>query len=345
MARDRPRVPRRLPGGGADAGRARRLAARPDARRDRALPLERSRRSTGVELVPPRGHPGRAARDRLSRRGLVPARPCRGWHASASVDVLHCPTFRGPLRPPPCPLVVTVHDLAVLRHPEAFNPWTRLVQPPLRPSRRAGGEAGDRRLRVHEARARRAARRAGGQDRASSRTGSTSVFSPDGPAAEGDYVLAVGTLEPRKNLARVAEAAATARDRAPRRRRAGLGRASTSRRAGSAACSDDELARALPRRALPRLPVALRGLRPPDRRGDGVRRAGRDEPWRGDGGDRRRRGRARRPASTSPRSRAGSRRRWRGAPSCAVSASTRAQAFSWDETARATVEVYREVAA
>ena len=27
------------------------------------------------------------------------------------------------------------------------------------------------------------------------------VFSPDGPAAEGDYVLAVGTLEPRKNLA------------------------------------------------------------------------------------------------------------------------------------------------
>src|SRR5581483_1864610 len=32
------------------------------------------------------------------------------------------------------------------------------------------------------------------------------VFTADGPAAEGDYVLAVGTLEPRKNLARVAEA-------------------------------------------------------------------------------------------------------------------------------------------
>src|SRR5205085_1243797 len=34
-----------------------------------------------------------------------------------------------------------------------------------------------------------------------------SEFRPDGPAAEGDYVLAVGTLEPRKNLARVGEAA------------------------------------------------------------------------------------------------------------------------------------------
>jgi glycosyltransferase involved in cell wall biosynthesis len=34
-----------------------------------------------------------------------------------------------------------------------------------------------------------------------------SRFSPDGPAAEGDYVLAVGTLEPRKNLATAQQAA------------------------------------------------------------------------------------------------------------------------------------------
>ena len=34
------------------------------------------------------------------------------------------------------------------------------------------------------------------------------VFTPDGPAAEGDYVLAVATLEPRKNLRRISEAAA-----------------------------------------------------------------------------------------------------------------------------------------
>ncbi len=32
------------------------------------------------------------------------------------------------------------------------------------------------------------------------------VFTTDGPAEEGDYVLAVGTLEPRKNLARAVEA-------------------------------------------------------------------------------------------------------------------------------------------
>jgi glycosyltransferase involved in cell wall biosynthesis len=32
-------------------------------------------------------------------------------------------------------------------------------------------------------------------------------FRPEGPAAQGDYVLAVGTLEPRKNLARLGEAA------------------------------------------------------------------------------------------------------------------------------------------
>jgi glycosyltransferase involved in cell wall biosynthesis len=33
------------------------------------------------------------------------------------------------------------------------------------------------------------------------------VFTPDGPAADGEYVLAVATLEPRKNLGRAVEAA------------------------------------------------------------------------------------------------------------------------------------------
>src|SRR6266581_8168942 len=42
----------------------------------------------------------------------------------SAADVLHCPTYRGPLRTR-LPLVVTVHDLAVLRHPETFNRWTR----------------------------------------------------------------------------------------------------------------------------------------------------------------------------------------------------------------------------
>ena len=43
-------------------------------------------------------------------------------------DVLHCPTYRGPLGAR-VPLVVTVHDLAVLRHPETFNRWTRTYSP------------------------------------------------------------------------------------------------------------------------------------------------------------------------------------------------------------------------
>jgi glycosyltransferase involved in cell wall biosynthesis len=37
-----------------------------------------------------------------------------------------------------------------------------------------------------------------------------SVFSAEGPRADGEYVLAVATLEPRKNLSRVVEAARTA---------------------------------------------------------------------------------------------------------------------------------------
>src|SRR6476646_7071292 len=43
-------------------------------------------------------------------------------------DILHCPTYRGPLRSR-VPLVVTVHDLAVLRHPETFNRWKRTYSP------------------------------------------------------------------------------------------------------------------------------------------------------------------------------------------------------------------------
>lgn len=40
--------------------------------------------------------------------------------------------------------------------------------------------------------------------------GVDAVFRPDGTRAEGDYVLAVATLEPRKNLRRVVEAARAA---------------------------------------------------------------------------------------------------------------------------------------
>ena len=101
------------------------------------------------------------------------------------------------------------------------------------------------------------------------------VFTTDGPAEDGDYVLAVGTLEPRKNLARAVEAGRLAGRRGARRRRDRLG---WRRRSGVGGPRRRRGARsALPRRAVPRLPLAVRGVRDSDPRGDGVRDAGRDE--------------------------------------------------------------------
>ena len=125
-----------------------------------------------------------------------------------TVDVLHCPSFRGPLRSH-VPLVVTVHDLAVLRHPGAFNRWTRtysrlFVPRVVRAAQRviAVSEFTKRELvdvlHIPDARIR------------VIRNAVAAPFVADGPRAEGEYVLAVGTLEPRKNLPRLAEAARSA---------------------------------------------------------------------------------------------------------------------------------------
>jgi glycosyltransferase involved in cell wall biosynthesis len=126
--------------------------------------------------------------------------------AARGADVLHCPTFRAPLRSH-VPLVVTVLDLAVLRHPELFNTWnraySRLTVPRVVRNARhviAISEFTKREL----------------VDLLGVDPGRVSVIgvppleslSADGPRVEGDYVLAIGTLEPRKNLERAAEAAA-----------------------------------------------------------------------------------------------------------------------------------------
>jgi glycosyltransferase involved in cell wall biosynthesis len=123
------------------------------------------------------------------------------------VDVLHCTTFRAPLRAS-VPVVVTVHDLAVVRHPEHFTTWTRwyartLLLPVLRSATRV--------LAVSEFTKREVADLAGiPEDRidVAYNAASPDVWSPDGPRADGDYVLAVGTLEPRKNLPSLIEATA-----------------------------------------------------------------------------------------------------------------------------------------
>jgi alpha-1,3-rhamnosyl/mannosyltransferase len=103
-------------------------------------------------------------------------------------------------------VVVTVHDLAALRHPGTFNQWTRrysrfAVPRVARAARRViavseftRGEVVEL-LGVPEERIRVIPNAVG------------EPFGPDGPASEGAYVLAVGTLEPRKNLALVQQAA------------------------------------------------------------------------------------------------------------------------------------------
>jgi glycosyltransferase involved in cell wall biosynthesis len=119
------------------------------------------------------------------------------------VDVLHCTTMRAPFRSRP-PLIVTIHDAAVLRFPEAFNGWTRRYSARTLPrvvrsadaivtgSEFTREELGEllsvpaRKVRVIP-------------------YGVGPPFAPDGPAAEGAYVLAVSTLEPRKNLTRLVE--------------------------------------------------------------------------------------------------------------------------------------------
>jgi len=135
-----------------------------------------------------------------------------GWYPLAlrrtqGLDVLHCTTFRGPARAR-SPAVLTVHDLAILRWPEAFPRWHRLY-----------GGAGLRRV-LHAADAIVAVSEFTkgevvdlvGVPPERIRVipnGVDPVFTGGGASLER-YVLAVGTLEPRKNLARTAEAATLA---------------------------------------------------------------------------------------------------------------------------------------
>jgi glycosyltransferase involved in cell wall biosynthesis len=104
------------------------------------------------------------------------------------------------------PLAVTVHDLAVLRHPETFNQWTRRYSRSCVPR---VVRAASRVIAVSEFTKQELVELLGTSEAkiAVVPNGVADVFAPDGRAAEGDYVLAVGTLEPRKNLERVAQAA------------------------------------------------------------------------------------------------------------------------------------------
>jgi len=149
------------------------------------------------------GGPGRLtaiARDVLWYPLLLPRHARR-----AGLDVLHCTIYRAPTRSP-VPVVVTVHDLAVLRQPEVFPAWTRLYGSTL--LRRTVRSA--RRVVAVSEFSRRETAELCDVDPARIDVvpnGVDPVFTAEGDRAEGDYALAVGTLEPRKNLARAIEGA------------------------------------------------------------------------------------------------------------------------------------------
>ena len=129
-------------------------------------------------------------------------------------DVLHVPAHRGPLFGSRPPLVVTLHDVAFLREPATLSRWNRLYSRRFVPSLARAADlvicpsadtASDahRLLGVRTSRLRVV------------RWG-VDPLPADGPRPSGlplRYVLAVGTPEPRKNLARLAVAVAIVRER------------------------------------------------------------------------------------------------------------------------------------
>jgi glycosyltransferase involved in cell wall biosynthesis len=139
------------------------------------------------------GRIGKLARDVLWYPAVLPLSAAR-----SHVDFLHCTSIRAPLVSR-VPVVVTVHDVSPLRRPEAFNPWMRRYTSLTLPrivraaaavitvsafqQRELATATGIAESQIHVV-----------------PQGVGAPFTADGPAAEGDYVLAVATLEPRKNL-------------------------------------------------------------------------------------------------------------------------------------------------
>src|SRR5262245_40564536 len=180
-------------------------------------PLTRTRAGTARYLEGLLGELERGADARVRRLHFPGGASALGdlvWYPAIlplrarGLDVLHCPGIRAPFRSP-VPLVVTVHDVAVLRHPEAFPAWSRRYSRFAIPRivRAAARLIADSEFTKREL------VQLLGVDGELIRViplAAGDAFHPDGPAAEGRYVLAVGTLEPRKNLGRLSQAAGRA---------------------------------------------------------------------------------------------------------------------------------------
>lgn len=157
----------------------------------------------------------------VSRRALAlrldlawATRGARAEAASRGADVLHLPLPRGPLAPGRPPTVVTVHDLAVLHHPETLSRWNRTYTQRTLPRMLA---AADAIIAVsHDTADDIAAFQPAVADRVHVIPNGVDAFwSAAGEAAArpAPYVLAVGTPEPRKNLVRLVDAMRLRRSR------------------------------------------------------------------------------------------------------------------------------------
>ena len=200
---------------------ARRLAARPDPRRHGAATsraARRARRASRLDALRSLGGPGRIATV-CARRVVVLRSACRVGEAPAARRAPLHDLPRAASRPP-VPLVVTVHDLAVLRHPSL-----PALDAALRPLRACPGSRG---------------RRAGSSPSPSSRSASSSSCSASPP--ERVTVIA----ERRRDGLHARRAGRRGRLRARRRdaRAAQEPRAASARRRASPASSCASSARA-----------------------------------------------------------------------------------------------------
>jgi glycosyltransferase involved in cell wall biosynthesis len=130
------------------------------------------------------------------------------------VDLLHALAFVGPWATP-CPVVVTVYDLSFLFYPETFRPANRLY---LRLGTRHSVQRARRVLAISESTRRDVARvyRIPVERIDIARPGVGDEFYPRPPAEleafraqrslPDQYLLFVGTLEPRKNVVQLVEA-------------------------------------------------------------------------------------------------------------------------------------------
>lgn len=146
----------------------------------------------------PRSKPISAARDLWYLRRLQ--------RKARTYDALHCPTFRGPIGSA-LPTIITVHDIAYLHHPDEPGGWasrysTRYVPRVIQAATAiiaVSGFVRDELIRTFNV-----------SDTKITviHHGISGPFSPVGKRSEGDYILAVGSVVPRKNYERLIEATA-----------------------------------------------------------------------------------------------------------------------------------------